>query len=177
MSRLIPAIVVFLILSAGIAVRVRAMNQIVARGEGIVVTEADLAEMRKAALPFFVPTRKALVEATVRTVLFAREAEEEGIACKVAAGLNGFARKLALSRCYIRNRLQGARLLKGAILSYYRVHWRQFVDEKGRDLPLDECLKKQIRGRILAAKRPIIEEAEYRRLCRKFSVVIQKNGG
>jgi len=149
--------------------------KVVARGDdGIEVTTADLGAMRATA-PDFVPTRKALVEATVRTVLFAREAE--AVRCPRAADKTGFARRLALSKCYLRYRLEQQKLLPGAVESYFRAHWRHYTDAEGKLKNLDKTTQHQIRARILRAKQRDFATLEYKRLCQKYHLVITAEAG
>jgi len=149
--------------------------KVVARGDGgLVVTAADLGAM-KGSFPNFVPTREALLQATVRTVLFAREVE--GVRCAAAAEKEGFARQLALSRCYLRQRLEQVKLLPGAVESYYRVHWHRYTDEQGKVKPLDDNVRRRIRARILRAKKKDFAKLEYERLCKKYHVVIAEKAG
>lgn len=148
---------------------------VVARGDdGLVVTSADMGAMRKAT-PGYMPTREALVEATVRTVLFAREAE--AIRCVRAADKSGFARTLALSQCYLRSRLEQLPLLPGSIESYFRAHWRQFVDADGKVEALTDDYRRQIRAWILQAKKKEFAQQEYKRLCQKYHLVITAEAG
>ena len=148
-----------------------AQEAVIARGDGILVTEADVQGMRKATKEWFRPTRKALEEATVRIVLFAREAEAEKISCPEAREMDGFARRLQLADCYINEKLNRVDLLPGAIESYYLVNWRDFVDPKtGEMLKLDDQLRAVIRKHILTAKRKIFTRQEYKRLCQKYQV-------
>ena len=169
------ALVVWLIFAMSFAVIAGEPPKVVARGDGgLVVTEADLGAMRASA-PDFVPTREALVEATVRTKLFAREVE--GVRCAEAAEKEGFARQLALSRCYLRYRLEQVKLLPGAVESYYWAHWRRFADADGKLRELDDQLRHQIRARILQAKMKDFANLEYKRLCEKYHVVIVEGAG
>ena len=149
--------------------------KVVARGDGgLVVTAADLGAMR-ASTPRFMPTREALVRGTVRVVLFAREAE--AIRCKRAAEKTGFARKLALSRCYLRQRLEQLELLPGAVESFFRAHWQRFVDADGRVEALNDDYRRQIRAWILQAKQKEFAKLEYERLCQKYHLVITDEAG
>jgi hypothetical protein len=145
---------------------------VLARGEGIVVTSEDMAAMRKMAPPFFTPTKEALLRATIRTILFAKEADVQEVPCDEAYGKEGFDYTYALSLCYLRERLLQVGLMPGAVESYYRVHQRQFIGEDGSPMPLDEALESRIRLKILRAKTPIFRLQEYERLLRKYKVKI-----
>ena len=152
-------------------------EKVVARGDGIVVTEADVKAMQGVVRENFRPTRKALVDGTVRSVLFAGEALSEGILCPPAAEAEGFARTLLLADCYFRDRLSAMKLKEGAVESFYRVNWKRFTVNKGGDLhELDDDLREIIRKRILTAKRKIFIKQEFRRLCVKFNVVFAEDG-
>jgi hypothetical protein len=143
---------------------------VVARGaEGITVYAADLAAMRKAS-PNFVPTPEALLKATVRTVLFARRAADEGIDCPGLDRVAGFDRNIVLSYCWERELLKKTTLRQDAVESWYRAHWRQFTDENGELRPLDDDLRLKIRNRILVAKKKNIINEEYERLCDRYHI-------
>jgi hypothetical protein len=166
--------VVLVLFMAGAATAAES-PQVVARGDGgLVVTGADMGAMR-ASTPNFQPTREALVRGTVRTVLFAREAE--AVRCVGAADKQGFDRQLALSRCYLRDRLEQVVLLPGSIESYFRVHWRQFVDADGKVEVLNDDYRRQIRVWILQAKQRDFAKLEYERLCQKYHLVIIDEAG
>lgn len=145
---------------------------VIASGEGIVVTSEDMAAMQKIAPPFFTPTKEALRDATIRTVLFAKEADVQEVPCDEAYGKEGFDYTYALSLCYLRERLVQVGLMPGAVESYYRVHQSQFIGEDGSPMPLDETLKRRIRIKILRAKVPIFRLKEYDRLFGKYKVKI-----
>jgi len=169
------AAVFILVMVMAVAVFAAEPPQVVARGDdGIEVTAADLGAMRATA-PDFVPTRKALVEATVRTVLFARESVP--VSCAAAAEKSGFARRLALADCYLQNRLERYKLLPGAVESYFRAQWRQYTDVEGKLKNLDETTQRQIRARILRAKQKDFATLEYERLCQKYHLVITEEAG
>ena len=171
-----PFVVVFLmVVVLGGAVPVLA--GVVAKGEGIIITTEEIAAMKKAFPPFFIPTRKALVEATVRTILFAKEAESRDLPCKGSLGRQGFDRAMALSRCYLKERLDQIGLKQGAVVSYYRAHEKMFLDQNGDLMPLDKRLREMIQARLLQAKAPIFAHSEYRRLVEKYKVTICPEDG
>jgi len=170
-----PFVVVFLmVVLGGVG---PALAGVVAKGEGVIVTTEDMAAMEKASPPFFTPTRKALIEATVRTLLFAKEAEARDVPCEGSLGKQGFDRAMALSRCYLKERLDQVGLKQGAVVSYYRAHEKMFLDKNGDPVPLDERLREIIRARILRAKAPIFARSEYRRLVNKYKVTICPEDG
>jgi len=145
---------------------------VIAKGEGVVVTSENMGAMRKIAPPFFTPTKKALLDATIRTILFAKEADVQEVPCDEAYGKEGFDYTYALSLCYLRERLLQEGLMPGAVESYYRVHQRQFTGQDGSPMPLDEALENRIRLKILRAKTPIFRLQEYERLFKKYRVKI-----
>lgn len=152
-------------------------EKVVARGDGIVVTEADVKAMQGMVKENFKPTRKALVDGTVRCILFAGEALREGISCPPAAEAEGFAHTLRLADCYFRDRLAAMELKDGAVESFYRVNWKRFtINKDGDPHELDDNLRTIIRERILTAKRKIFIKQEFNRLCLKFNVVFAENG-
>jgi hypothetical protein len=164
-----------LVLIMTVAVLAAEPPQVVARGDGgLVVTGADMGAMR-ASTPNFQPTKESLVRGTVRTVLFAREAE--AVRCAKATDKQGFDRQLALSRCYLRHRLEQVVLLPGSIESYFRAHWRQFVDADGKVEVLNDDYRRQIRAWILQAKQKDFAKLEYERLCQKYHLVIIDEAG
>lgn len=154
-----------------------AFAAVIAKGDGVVVTSEDMAAMRKIAPPFFTPTKKALLDATIRTILFAKEADVQEVPCDWAFGKEGFDYTYALSQCYLSERLKEEGLMPGAVESYYRVHQKLFSGAEGSPMPLDETLERRIRIKILRAKAPIFRLQEYERLFRKYKVKICGPGG
>ncbi|MFZ0451053.1 MAG: hypothetical protein WAL98_17590 [Desulfatiglandaceae bacterium] len=154
-----------------------AFAAVLAKGEGIVVTSDDMAAMRKLAPAFFTPTKKALLDATIRTMLFAKEADVQEVPCEDAYGKEGFDYTFALSHCYLRERLVQVGVMPGAVESYYRVHQREFIGADGSPKPLDETLERRIRIKILKAKVPIFRLQEYERLAKKYKVKVCGPGG
>jgi len=150
---------------------------VVAKGEGVVVTTEDMAAMRKIAPPFFTPTKEALLRATIRTVLFAKQADLQEVSCEEAYGKDGFEYTFALSRCYLRQRLKKEGLMPGAAESYYRAHRGLFLDADGKQMPFDKTLERRIRIKILTAKAPIVRLKEYERLFKAYKVEICGDSG
>lgn len=151
---------------------------VVAQGDGITVTETEVMAMQGYAdNQNFRPSRRALVKATVKTILFAEEALKRGMDCPGAAEKEAFDRTVLLAGCYLKTRLAEEDLIPGAVESFYRVNWRSFWDEdKGDLLKLDADLKKRIEERIRAARKGIFIRQEYKRLCKKYNVVLFING-
>jgi hypothetical protein len=149
-----------------------AFGAVVARGEGVVVTTEDVAAMLKSTPPSVKPTKDALIEATIRTVLFAKEATVEEVPCEEAYDKQGFDKTVVLSECYLRDALMLKGLMAGSVVSYYRAHPEYFRGPDGKLLPLNDYRKKKIELGILKAKAPIFSQKEFRRLFEKYKVKI-----
>jgi hypothetical protein len=149
-----------------------AFGAVVAKGEGIVVTTEDVAGMQNTTPSNVKPTKDALVKATVKTVLFAKEAVAEEVPCKEADDKEGFDKTVALSECYLRGTLMLKGLMPGSVDSYYRAHPEYFKGADGKLLPLNDYRKEKIELGILKAKAPIFSENEFRRLFEKYKVKI-----
>jgi len=151
-------------------------EKVVAQGDGIVVTEADVRAMRAMDEGHITPTRKALVEGTVRVMLFAREADKQEIDCPPAEGTEGFARTMAMAGCYMLQRLKKMELVAGAEESFYRANWKRFQDRKTGDVRSLEDVKAGIRQHILLAKKKYFFRQEFKELCQKYNVVLTGSG-
>ncbi len=166
----------FVVMLAGAGVYADS-ERIVARGDGIKVTAADMAAMKKASKQAGQPSEKALVDGTLRMKLFAAEARKEGLECPAAADKGGFDQDIALARCYLEACLAVLTLRDEAVESYYRANWQKFVDKKDGELQdIDADLRKIIGERILAAKKMNFGLQEYNRLCEKYHIVFADNG-
>ena len=152
-------------------------ERIVARGDGITVTSADLVAMKKTVKQSAPPSGQALVEGTLRVKLFAQEARREGVDCPVVVDKSGFEEDIALAGCYLQVRLDALTTDDEAVESYYRAFWRRFVNKKdGKLQELDAGLQKKIRSIVLAAKKNNFGLEEYGRLCKKYDIVFVHNG-
>lgn len=150
-------------------------GRIMARGDGIEVTDVEVKAMQNAFGGR--PTRRGLLEGTVKMALFAEEALEEKITCPAAAEVAGFKRTIALANCYLYARLDSLDVRDGAVESYYRAYWRRFANkETGALAELDADLRQQIRERILTAKKKHFGGREFKRLCKKYNIVFAENG-
>jgi hypothetical protein len=149
-----------------------AFGAVVARGEGIVVTSEDVAAMQKATPPNVKPTKEALIQATIKTVLFAKEGAAEEVPCEEANDKEGFDKTMALSECYLRGTLMLKGLMPGSVVSYYRAHPEYFRGPDGKLLPLNDYRKRKIELGILKAKAPIFTQNEFQRLFEKYKVRI-----
>jgi len=152
--------------------------QIVARGDGLEVTSAEVNALRqhlgKALLK---PNRKALVDLAVQNELFAREAVQRKLDCPRSAEVEGLSRKVMLAKCYLDDRLKHLGLMPGAVESYYRANWNDFKDRETGKLPeLDAGRRRWIKERILAAKKKKFAKEEFKALCRKYNVVFTDGG-
>jgi len=154
-----------------------ASGAVVAKGEGVVVTTEDVAGMQTTTPPTFKPTKDALVKATIKTVLFAKEAAAEEVPCEEANDKEGFDKTLALSECYLRGTLMLKGLKPGSVVSYYRAHPEYFRGPDGKLLPLSDYRKEKIELGILKAKAPIFSENEFKRLFEKYKVRICGSDG
>jgi len=158
-------------------------DTVVARGDdGFLVTMADVKAMRNSAEEVIGemgvrPSRKAQVTGAVRVVLFATEALKTGTNCPLADQSEGFARTIALARCYVVEKLTVTELREEAIESYYLVNWRHSVDkETGEMCELDAKMRQRIAKWIWGYKRKIFTDQEYSNLCEKYNVVVTVNG-
>jgi len=156
---------------------VPALGAVVAKGEGVVVTSEDVAAMLESTSPDFTPTKDALVKATIKTVLFAKEAVDEEFPCEEVYGKEGFKKILTLSQCYIRGVLALKGLMPGSVESYYRAHPEFFKGKGGKLIPLDDDMKKKIELGILKTKAPIFARNEFQRLFQKYKVRICDSDG
>lgn len=173
MSRLFRPLslsLVFLLVVAAFAAAAAEPPKVVARGDGgLVVTDADMGAMRQAS-PNFVPTDAALLQATVRVVLFSRAATEGKINCPGLKLVAGFDRHIVLSYCYERELLRRVTPRQDAVESWYRAHWQRFKDDDGKLKPLSDDLRPRIRAMIIAAKSKSIVKKEYERLCDHYHI-------
>jgi len=152
-------------------------TSVVAHGDGIEVTSAEVKAMRQFAKGAFKPSSKALVDGAVKNVLFAHEALQQDLACPRADEAEGFVRTVLLAKCYLDARLKTAGLRDGAVESYYRANWRDFVDKQtGKLLELDADMRQRIEERILAVKRKAFATREFGKLCKKYHVIFAVNG-
>jgi len=173
--RIITASLLILLLSAVTAFT--GMDKVLARGQGVEVTDSDVKAMKRIAGGGGHPTAKALVEGTLRMELFAAEARREGLPCPAAEEKKGFDQVFALAQCYMEAKLAAMTVKDDAVESYYRVYWRRFIDKKNGELQeLDDGLQEKIRERILAAKKKNFGLQEYSRLCKKYNVVFVRDG-
>lgn len=175
-SRIIALSIAMIALSALSALG--ASRNIVAHGDGFVVTSKEVKAMRAAfANGGFQPSSKGLLEGTVKIVLFAKQALREGFDCPSVSKSTGFSRTIALSNCYLRTRLGELDVGSKAVESYYRANWRRFVDKKTGELhPFDSALQERIKKRILTAKKKNFGRQEFKRLCKEYNVVFGENG-
>lgn len=152
--------------------------QVVARGDGVVVTSAEVNTLRQhLGKVAYKPNRKSLVDLAVQNELFAREAVSKNLVCPRSAEVEGFSRKVLLASCYLDDRLEHAGLMSGAVESYYWAHWHDFKDKKtGKLLELDARLRRLIKKRIMAAKKKKIANEEFKLLCKKYNVVFTGSG-
>ncbi len=144
--------------------------KIVAKGDGIVVTEVDVKEMKRYIPRFIIPTERSLEKMTVCTVVMAKAAQAERIKCEQAEVTTGFEQLYSLSRCYLKQKLEEMRLKKGAVESYYLAHWRRFLDENGKLRPLDEKMRQRIRKLIVRAKAGRFSRQLCKQLMQKYRV-------
>lgn len=152
-------------------------GRVVARGDGIEITTAEVAVMKKTVGQSAHPSAKALVEGTVRMKLYAVEARKGGVECPAAVDKSGFAQDIVLAGCYLDARLAALSLRDEVIESYYRAFWQRYVDKKDGELrDLDAELRQEISERILAAKKMNFGLQEYNRLCEKYHIVFPANG-
>jgi ribosomal protein L20 len=172
----LSGILILLILGLG-ALSVSAV-QVVARGEGLEVTSAEVNALRqRLGKALLKPNRKALVDLAVQNELFAREAVRRGLDCPQAAKAEGFSRKVMLAKCYLDHRLEHLGLMDGAVESYYRANWHDFRNrETGKLQELDADRRRWIEERILAAKKKKFAKEEFKSLCRKYNVIFTDGG-
>ncbi len=150
-------------------------GKVVARGDGVVVTVAEVNAMRNVYGGH--PTNRGLLEGTVKMVLFAKEALEEKIACPAVADVAGFEQTITLANCYIQSRLDSMDVRDDAVESYYRAYWQRFVNKKTGELDeLDADLRQRIMEQILTVKKKHFGNREFMRLCEKYNIIFTKNG-
>ncbi len=152
--------------------------QIVARGEGVKVSDAEVNALRqhlgKAVLK---PSRKALIDLAVQTELFAKEAIRNKLNCPRSAEVKGLSRTVLLAKCYLDDRLEHLGLIPGAVESYYLAKWADFKDKKSGKLPeLDGERRQWIKKRILASKKKKLAKEEFTLLCKKYNVIFTDGG-
>ena len=144
-------------------------NEVIARGDGFVVTQKDVEALReKLHIPPFV-SPKVLKKKVVYIKLFAMEARKVGVAGQKDDDFEAAAKyKVWILRNYT--------VPDDAIESYYLSHYKEYESDNGTLMPLTDEERDRIRAKLLAAARRVIIEREIEKLKAKYHVVFL-NGG
>lgn len=152
---------------------------VVARGDGFVVTTADMERVREVLKAKNYETVPSGYRNTVLEIrLFAKEAEAMGLEVSIEGGVgDAFDRETALAQAYFSQMMEDYPLEKGAVETYRLANPDkfQYYDEAAKSYqikPLDEALRKEIRNIILAAKMLKLRMEAFERLKKKYDVVL-----
>jgi hypothetical protein len=155
---------------------------VIAKGDGIVLTEKDVAELKE----YFAKrqvhsTPEQYRRVALRYELFAAEARKIGLHTKLKDGANAtgdsssqisLERKKKLADVYTYHLMRQQELPENVIESYYYAHPEKFrTDSNGTSLkPLDEKLKSSIKMNIVTRKHNSIVKAAFEKLKKKYKV-------
>ena len=162
---------------------VAASDDVVAEGDGFVITRNDIAaEQTYCSERGFETTQKEYVNGAVKIWLFSKEAVAKGLVGEVDPSLDGvdkIERLHRLEKLYVNYLLESYPLSDQAIESYYYAYPEKFgigikdsiTGERNLDAgELDQAKKDWIRRKILSTKEMPMSENELQRLKDKYHV-------
>jgi len=150
-----------------------AKPEIIAIGDNIVITKQEVNEFKE-----FVEkgsqrtTEKEYVKYTILLRLFAEEAKFLGLDKDNPSDISTFSGRGRLSELYMA-KLADSYVVKDEVIeSYYLAHPDMYKSDSGEPKQLDDEIKKQIREKVLVAKKKTIQENEIERLKQKYHLRI-----
>ncbi len=145
-----------------------AKPEIIAIGDNIVITKNEVNEFKE-----FVEkgtqrtTEKEYVKYTIMLRLFAEEAKFLGLDKEKSEDISTLSGRMKLSEMNMA-RIADSYVIKDEVLeSYYLAHPDLYKTESGVK-PMDDSIKKEIREKVLIAKKNSIRDSELERLKQKY---------